>query len=64
MFFFSFIISILYYLEVMQFIVIKLGWLLQTLIGTTVIESVMCASNIFLSMTESPLLVLPYIKVR
>lgn len=63
-FFFSFIISVLYYLEVMQFVVMKLGWILQTLIGTTVIESVICAANIFLGMSESPLLVRPYIKVR
>lgn len=62
-FFFSFIISILYYLGAMQFVVQKLGWILQTIIGTTVCESVTCAANIFLGMSESPLLIRPYIRV-
>lgn len=61
-FFVSFIISILYYLGAMQWIVMKMGWLLQTLIGTTVCESLTCAANIFLGMSESPLLIKPYIK--
>lgn len=62
-FFFSFCISILYYLGVMQFIVMKLGWILQVLLGTTVCESVNAAANIFLGMSESPLLIRPYIKM-
>lgn len=41
----------------------KLGWVLQSLIGTTVCESLTCAANIFLGMSESPLLIKPYIKV-
>lgn len=61
-FFVSFIISILYYLGAMQWFVMKMGWLLQTLIGTTVCESLTCAANIFLGMSESPLLIKPYIK--
>lgn len=62
-FFVSFIISILYYVGAMQWIVLKLGWVLQSLIGTTVCESLTCAANIFLGMSESPLLIKPYIKV-
>ncbi|KAG4076692.1 hypothetical protein HA402_001979 [Bradysia odoriphaga] len=61
-FFVSFVISILYYLGAMQWFVMKLGWLLQKLIGTTVCESLTCAANIFLGMSESPLLIKPYIK--
>ncbi|KAM7344050.1 concentrative nucleoside transporter 2 [Cochliomyia hominivorax] len=61
-FFFSFFISILYYLGVMQLVVMKLGWILQHLLGTTVCESVTSAANIFLGMSESPLLIRPYIK--
>ncbi|XP_054738038.1 solute carrier family 28 member 3 isoform X2 [Anastrepha obliqua] len=61
-FFFSFFISILHYWGVMQWIVVKLGWLLQQILGTTVCESVTSAANIFLGMSESPLLVRPYIK--
>ncbi|XP_016971291.1 solute carrier family 28 member 3 [Drosophila rhopaloa] len=60
-FFFSFFISLLYYLGTMQWIVIKLGWILQALLGTTVCESVTAAANIFLGMSESPLLIRPYI---
>ncbi|XP_055920056.1 solute carrier family 28 member 3 isoform X2 [Eupeodes corollae] len=62
-FFFSFFISILYYLGTMQWIVLKLGWLLQEILGTTVCESVTSAANIFLGMSESPLLIRPYIKL-
>ncbi|XP_017044810.1 solute carrier family 28 member 3 isoform X2 [Drosophila ficusphila] len=60
-FFFSFFISILYYMGTMQWVVIKLGWILQSLLGTTVCESVTAAANIFLGMSESPLLIRPYI---
>lgn len=60
-FFFSFFVSILYYLGVMQWIILKLGWILQQLIGTTVCESVTASGNIFLGMSESPLLIRPYI---
>ncbi|XP_055837691.1 solute carrier family 28 member 3 isoform X2 [Episyrphus balteatus] len=62
-FFFSFFISILYYLGTMQWIVLKLGWILQEILGTTVCESVNSAANIFLGMSESPLLIRPYIKL-
>lgn len=61
-FFFSFMISILYYYGAMQFIIKKLGWILQSIMGTTVCESITAAANIFLGMSESPLLIRPYIK--
>lgn len=61
-YFFSFFISILYYLGSMQWVVLKLGWILQSILGTTVCESVIAAANIFLGMSESPLLIRPYIK--
>lgn len=41
-------VSILYYYGVMQFIVQKVGWLLQVSLGTTATESINCAANIFL----------------
>lgn len=46
--FFSFCIQILYYWGVMQWVVIKLGWLLQITVGTTACESVNASANIFL----------------
>lgn len=61
-FFFSFFISMLYYLGTMQCVIMKLGWVLQSILGTTVCESVTAAANIFLGMSESPLLIRPYIK--
>ncbi|XP_065565519.1 sodium/nucleoside cotransporter 1-like isoform X2 [Artemia franciscana] len=60
-FFFSFFINILYYFGVMQFVVIKLGWLLQISVGTTAAESMSASANIFLGQTEAPLLIKPYI---
>ncbi|XP_069963882.1 uncharacterized transporter YutK isoform X3 [Bactrocera oleae] len=60
-FFFSFFISILHYWGVMQWLVMKLGWLLQQILGTTVCESVTSAANIFLGMSESPMLIRPYL---
>lgn len=62
-FFFSFIVSVLYFYGAMQWIIKQLGSLLQSLMGTTLCESVIVSGNIFLGMTESPLLIKPYIKV-
>lgn len=62
-FFFSFFVSILYFYGIMQWTIKKLGCMLQTLIGTTLIESVTVAANIVLGMTESPLIVNPYLRV-
>lgn len=56
-------VSILYYYGAMQWIIKKLGCMLQMIIGTTLIESVSVAANIFLGMTESPLVIRPYLKV-
>lgn len=47
-YFFSFTVSILYYYGVMQWIVRKIGWLLQISVGTTAAESMNAAANIFL----------------
>lgn len=45
----------------MQWILFKLGWCLQSLLGTTICESVNAAGNIFLGMSESPLVIKPFI---
>lgn len=62
-FFFSLCISVLYYLEAMQWVLLKMGWILQSILGTTVCESVNAAGNIFLGMSEGPLIIKPYIKL-
>lgn len=49
-YFFSFIIQIMYYLGGMQWIILKAGRVLQSIMGTTICESVTCVANIFLGM--------------
>lgn len=61
--FFSFMVQVLYYYGVMQWVVIKLGWCLQVTVGTTACESVNAAANIFLGQTEAPLLIKPYLSL-
>jgi pyrimidine nucleoside transport protein len=61
-YFFSLWVSVLYYLGAMQWILFKLGWILQSIMGTTVCESVNAAGNIFLGQSESPLMIKPYLK--
>ncbi|XP_013925303.1 PREDICTED: sodium/nucleoside cotransporter 1-like [Thamnophis sirtalis] len=59
--FFSCVMSILYYLGVMQFIILKLSWLLQITMGTAATESLSVVGNVFVGMTEAPLLIRPYL---
>jgi CNT family concentrative nucleoside transporter len=59
--FFSALMSVLYYLGVMQKVVSVFGGLLKKLLGTSHTESVSATANIFLGQTEAPLLVRPYI---
>ncbi|KAJ1519567.1 hypothetical protein ONE63_004842 [Megalurothrips usitatus] len=60
-FFFSSLIQVLYYLGAMQWVVSRVGGVLQAVMGTTECESVNAAGSVFLGMTESPLLIKPYI---
>jgi nucleoside permease NupC len=46
-YFFSFFIQMFYYWGVMQWVVAKVGWMLQVTIGTTAVESLAAAANIF-----------------
>nr|XP_023490764.1 solute carrier family 28 member 3-like isoform X1 [Equus caballus]XP_023490765.1 solute carrier family 28 member 3-like isoform X1 [Equus caballus]XP_023490766.1 solute carrier family 28 member 3-like isoform X1 [Equus caballus]XP_023490767.1 solute carrier family 28 member 3-like isoform X1 [Equus caballus] len=59
--FFSAVMSMLYYLGLMQWIIRKVGWLMLVTVGSSPIESVVAAGNIFIGQTESPLLVRPYL---
>ncbi|XP_006169052.1 solute carrier family 28 member 3 [Tupaia chinensis] len=59
--FFSTVMSMLYYLGLMQWIIRKVGWLMLITMGSSPIESVVAAGNIFVGQTESPLLVRPYL---
>ncbi|KAL1473402.1 hypothetical protein MTO96_038704 [Rhipicephalus appendiculatus] len=60
-FFFSFFVNILYFYGIMQRLVLIVGSFLQFTIGTTVCESMTAAANIFLGMTEAPLVVRPFL---
>jgi CNT family concentrative nucleoside transporter len=59
--FFSSLMSILYYLGVMQWIVELLARLMQRTLGTSGAESLSAAANIFVGQTEAPLVVRPYV---
>jgi CNT family concentrative nucleoside transporter len=59
--FFSSLISVLYYLGVMRWVINILGGLLQRILGTSRTESLSATANIFVGQTEAPLVVKPYI---
>lgn len=59
--FFSSLISVLYYLGIMQFFIRILGGALSKLLGTSKAESVSAAANIFVGQTEAPLVIRPFI---
>ena len=59
--FFSALMSVLYHLGVMQFIVRILGYVMQVTLGTSGAESLSASANIFVGQTEAPLVVRPYI---
>lgn len=60
--FFSALMSVLYHLKIMQWIVKLVGGGLRRVIGTGRVESLNAAANIFVGQTEAPLVVRPYLK--
>lgn len=59
--FFASLISVLYYLGIMQWVIRLIGGFLQKVLRTSKTESMSAAGNIFVGQTEAPLLVRPYI---
>jgi CNT family concentrative nucleoside transporter len=59
--FFSSLMSVLYYLGVMQWIVGLIARSMQKTLGTSGAETLSAAGNIFVGQTEAPLLVRPYL---
>ncbi|XP_022613332.1 solute carrier family 28 member 3 [Seriola dumerili] len=59
--FLSSVISILYYIGFMQWLICKIGLVMQVTMGTSPTESMVAAANIFLGHIDSPLLIRPYI---
>jgi len=59
--FFSSLMTVLYYLNVMQWVVKGIAWVMQKTLKTSGAETLSAAGNIFLGQTEAPLLVKPFI---
>jgi CNT family concentrative nucleoside transporter len=59
--FFSSFMAVMYYLGIMPLIIKTLGAVLSKCLGTSRTESVAAAANVFVGMTEAPLVVKPYI---
>lgn len=59
--FFSALISVLYYMGIMQAVIKVLGGGLQKALGTSRAESLSATANIFVGQTEAPLVVRPFL---
>ncbi len=59
--FFSALISVFYYLGVMQVVINVLGGGLRKVLGTSNAESMSATANIFVGQTEAPLVVRPFV---
>ena len=59
--FFAALISVLYYLGIMQLVIRWIGGGLEKLTGVSKVESLSAASNIFVGQSESPLVIRPYL---
>lgn len=59
--FFASLISVLYHLGIMKWIIRIIGGALQRVLGTSKAESMSATANIFVGQTEAPLVVKPYI---
>ncbi len=59
--FFCALMSVLYYLNIMQTIVKAIAWVMQKTLGTSGAETLSASGNIFLGQTEAPLLIKPFV---
>jgi len=59
--FFSSLISVLYYIGVMQWVVRIIGGLFRSVLRTSAPESLAAAANIFVGQTEAPIAVRPFL---
>jgi CNT family concentrative nucleoside transporter len=60
--FFSSLMTVLYYVGIMQWVVKGVAWVMQRTMGTSGAETLSAAGNIFVGQTEAPLLIKPYVK--
>jgi CNT family concentrative nucleoside transporter len=61
--FFSSLMSVLYFLGIMQRVVQAMAWIMLRIMGTSGAESLSCTANIFVGQTEAPLMVRPFISM-
>ena len=59
--FFSSLMTVMYYLGVMQMVVKGIAWVMQKTLGTSGAETLSAAGNIFMGQTEAPLLIKPFV---
>ncbi|RYD54685.1 MAG: NupC/NupG family nucleoside CNT transporter [Sphingomonadales bacterium] len=59
--FFAALVSILYHLGIMQFLIRWIGGAIEKVVGVTKVESLCAAANIFVGQSESPLVIRPYL---
>jgi concentrative nucleoside transporter, CNT family len=59
--FFSSLMTLLYYLGIMQVVVKGMAWVMMRTMKTSGAETLSAAGNIFLGQTEAPLLIKPYV---
>ncbi len=59
--FFASLMSVLYYLGVMQVLIRAMAWVMQKTLGVSGAESLAAAANVLVGQTEAPLVVRPYI---
>lgn len=59
--FVSSLMSVLYYLGLMQWIVKGIAWVMQKTLGTSGAETLSASGNIFFGQTEAPLLIKPFV---
>ena len=60
--FFAALMSVMYHLRIMEWLVKGVGGALHRIIGTGAVESMNAAANIFVGQTEAPLAVKPYLR--
>ncbi|MFT7289339.1 MAG: CNT family concentrative nucleoside transporter [Halieaceae bacterium] len=59
--FFSSLVAVLYHIGVMGWVIRMVGGALRALLGTSRAESMSATANVFVSQTEAPLVIKPYI---
>ncbi|HUF90002.1 MAG TPA: NupC/NupG family nucleoside CNT transporter [Gemmatimonadota bacterium] len=60
--FFSSLMTVLYYLRIMQWAVKGMAWVMQRTMGTSGAETLSASGNIFVGQTEAPLMIKPFVE--